>query len=107
MLFDAHAVTLSPTEQFLLDAFIVSVAIASLIFADNKNKSMHPGLIFVILAVLAVSGRILLDPIPNVQPVTFLIIMVGIYFGISYSIAFAAIVTMSSNVMLEQLLLLQ
>ena len=101
MLFDAHAVTLSPTEQFLLDAFIVSVAIASLIFTDNKNKSRHPGLIFVILAVLAVSGRILLDPIPNVQPVTFLIIMVGIYFGISYSIAFAAIVTMSSNVMLE------
>ena len=30
MLFDAHAVTLSPTEQFLLDVFIVSIAIASL-----------------------------------------------------------------------------
>jgi energy-coupling factor transport system substrate-specific component len=100
MLFDAHAVALSPTEQFLLDAFIVSVAIASLIFTDDKNKSRNPGLIFVILAVLAISGRLLLDPIPNVQPVTFLIIMVGIYFGISYSIAFAAIVTMSSNVML-------
>ena len=100
MLFDAHAVTLSPTEQFLLDAFIVSVVIASLIFTDSKNKSRNPGLIFVILAVLAISGRLLLEPIPNVQPVTFLIIMVGIYFGISYSIAFAAIVTMSSNVML-------
>ena len=101
MLFDAHAVTLSPSEQFLLDVFIVSIAIASLIFTDNKNKSKNPGLIFVILAVLAISGRLLLNPIPNVQPVTFLIIMVGIYFGISYSIAFAAIVTMSSNVFLE------
>ena len=38
---------------------------------------------------------------PNVQPVTFLAIMVGIYFGISYSIAFATVVTLSSNVMLE------
>jgi energy-coupling factor transport system substrate-specific component len=101
MLFDAHTVTLSPSEQFLLDVLIVSIAIGSLIFTDSKNKSRHPGLIFVILAVLAVSGRLLLYPIPNVQPVTFLIIMVGIYFGISYSIAFAAIVTMSSNVMLE------
>ena len=51
--------------------------------------------------ILAVSGRLLLDPIPNVQPVTFLAIMVGIYFGISYSIVFATIVTLSSNVMLE------
>ena len=101
MLFDAHAVTLSPTEQILLDLFIVSVAICALIFTNNKNNSSNPGLIFTILVVLAISGRLLLNPNPNVQPVTFLIIMIGIYFGISYSIAFAAIVTMSSNVMLE------
>ena len=101
MLFDAHAATLSPNEQFVLDLAIVTVAIASLIFADSKVKSKNPGLIFTIIIVLAVSGRLLLDPIPNVQPVTFLAIMIGIYFGISYSIAFATIVTLSSNVMLE------
>ena len=101
MLFDAHAVTLSPNEQFILDLAIVTVAIASLIFTDSKFKSKNPGLIFTIIIVLAVSGRLLLDPIPNVQPVTFLAIMIGIYFGISYSIAFATIVTLSSNVMLE------
>jgi len=101
MLFDAHAATLSPNEQFVLDLAIVTVAIASLIFADWKVKSKNPGLIFTIIIVLAVSGRLLLDPIPNVQPVTFLAIMIGIYFGISYSIAFATIVTLSSNVMLE------
>ena len=101
MLFDAHAVTLSPNEQFVLDLAIVTVAIASLIFTDSKFKSKNPGLIFTIIIVLAVSGRLLLDPIPNVQPVTFLAIMIGIYFGISYSIAFATIVTLSSNVMLE------
>jgi energy-coupling factor transport system substrate-specific component len=101
MLFDAHAATLSPNEQFVLDLAIVTVAIASLIFADSKVKSQNPGLIFTIIIVLAVSGRLLLDPIPNVQPVTFLAIMIGIYFGISYSIAFATIVTLSSNVMLE------
>ncbi|MAD56534.1 MAG: ECF transporter S component [Euryarchaeota archaeon] len=101
MLFDAHAVTLSPNEQFVLDLVIVTVAIASLIFTDSKFKSKNPSIIFIILVVLAISGRLLLNPIPNVQPVTFLAIMVGIYFGISYSIAFATIVTLSSNVMLE------
>ena len=101
MLFDAHAVTLSPNEQFVLDLAIVTVAIASLIFTDSKFKSKNPSIIFIILVVLAISGRLLLNPIPNVQPVTFLVIMVGIYFGISYSIAFATIVTLSSNVMLE------
>ena len=101
MLFDAHAVTLSPSEQFVLDLAIVSVAVASLLFTDSKLKSNNPGIIFTIIVILAVSGRLLLDPIPNVQPVTFLAIMVGIYFGISYSIVFATIVTLSSNVMLE------
>ena len=101
MLFDAHAATLSPNEQFVLDLVIVTVAVASLIFTDSKFKSKKPGLIFTILVVLAISGRLLLNPIPNVQPVTFLAIMVGIYFGISYSIAFATIVTLSSNVILE------
>lgn len=101
MLFDAHAVTLSPSEQFVLDLAIVSVAIVSLLFTDSKLKSKNPGIIFTIIVILAVSGRILLDPIPNIQPVTFLAIMVGIYFGISYSIVFATIVTLSSNVMLE------
>ena len=101
MLFDAHAATLSPNEQFVLDLVIVTVAVASLIFTDSKFKSKKPGLIFTILVVLAISGRLLLNPIPNVQPVTFLVIMVGIYFGISYSIAFATIVTLSSNVILE------
>ena len=101
MLFDAHAATLSPNEQFVLDLVIVTVAVASLIFTDSKFKSKKPGLIFTILVVLAISGRLLLNPIPNVQPVTFLAIMVGIYFGISYSIAFATIVTLSSNAILE------
>lgn len=101
MLFDAHAVTLSPNEQFILDLAIVSVAIVSLLFTDSKLKSKNPGIIFTIIVILAVSGRLLFDPIPNVQPVTFLAIMVGIYFGISYSIVFATIVTLSSNVMLE------
>ena len=101
MLFDAHAVTLSPNEQFVLDLAVVTLAIVSLIFTDSKFKAQNPGIIFTIIVVLAIFGRLLLDPIPNVQPVTFLAIMVGIYFGISYSIAFATIVTLSSNVMLE------
>ena len=54
----------------------------------------------VLLAVFGVSGRILLDPIPNVQPVTVLVLMAGAYFGASRAIALAATIALASNVML-------
>jgi len=54
----------------------------------------------VLLAVFGVSGRILLDPIPNVQPVTVLVLLVGAYFGASRAIALAAIIALASNVIL-------
>ena len=54
----------------------------------------------VLLAVFGVSGRILLDPIPNVQPVTVLVLMVGAYFGAPRAIALAATIALASNVML-------
>ena len=54
----------------------------------------------VLLAVFGVSGRILLDPIPNVQPVTVLVLLTGAYFGAPRAIALAATIALASNVML-------
>ena len=54
----------------------------------------------VLLAVFGVSGRILLDPIPNVQPVTVLVLLAGAYFGAPRAIALAATIALASNVML-------
>lgn len=53
-----------------------------------------------LLAVFGVSGRILLGPIPNVQPVTVLVLLAGAYFGAPRAIALAATIALASNVML-------
>ena len=53
-----------------------------------------------LLAVFGVSGRILLDPIPNVQPVTVLVLLTGAYYGAPRAIALAATVALASNVLL-------
>jgi len=52
----------------------------------------------VLLAVFGVSGRILLDPIPNVQPVTVLVLLAGAYYGAPRAIALAATIALVSNV---------
>ncbi len=52
----------------------------------------------VLLAVFGVSGRILLDPIPNVQPVTVLVLLAGAYFGAPRALALAATIALASNV---------
>ncbi len=52
-----------------------------------------------LLAIFGVSGRILLDPIPNVQPVTVLVLLTGAYYGAPRAIALAAIVALASNLM--------
>ena len=56
------------------------------------------GMLF-LLAVFGVSGRILLDPIPNVQPVTVLVLLTGAYYGAPRAIALAATVALASNLM--------
>ena len=53
-----------------------------------------------LLAVFGVSGRILLGPIPNVQPVTVLVLLAGAYFGAPRAIALAATIALASNVLL-------
>ena len=53
-----------------------------------------------LLAIFGVSGRILLEPIPNVQPVTVIVLLAGIYFGAPRAIALSGIIALSSNLIL-------
>ena len=52
----------------------------------------------ILLAVFGVSGRILMEPMPNVQPVTVLVLLTGVYLGAPRALALAAIVALASNV---------
>ena len=64
---------------------------------ERNLSSQSDTIVLFLLGIFAVSGRILLEPIPNVQPVTVIILMSGIYFGVSRSIILATSVALVSN----------
>ncbi len=99
-MYDFHNVALSPNQSLFLNIAILSIIVLSLIRSERSLRDQSQWVMLVLLAVFGVSGRILLDPIPNVQPVTVLVLMAGAYFGAPRAIALAATIALASNVML-------
>jgi len=99
-LYDFHNVALSPIQSLFLNIATLSIIVLSLIRSERSLRDQSQWGVLVLLAVFGVSGRILLDPIPNVQPVTVLVLLTGAYFGAPRAIALAATIALASNVML-------
>ena len=99
-MYDFHNVALSPIQSLFLNIATLSIIVLSLIRSERSLRDQSQWGVLVLLAVFGVSGRILLDPIPNVQPVTVLVLMAGAYFGAPRAIALAATIALASNVML-------
>jgi len=98
-LYDFHNVALSPTQSLFLNIAVLSIIVISLIRSERSLRDQSQWGMLFLLAAFGVSGRILLDPIPNVQPVTVLVLLAGAYYGAPRAIALAAIVALASNVM--------
>ena len=97
---DAHAVTLSPIETFILNVSLLAIIGWSMWKAE---KSLSPGsdaMVMALIGVFAVSGRVLLDPLPNVQPVTVIVLLAGIHYGAARSTVLATSVALVSNIFL-------
>ena len=88
-MFDAHAVALGPQGMLVINITMLSLIGWALWRAEQKLSSGSALIILVLLGAFAVSGRILLDPIPNVQPVTVIVLLAGIHFGAPRAIALA------------------
>ena len=99
-MYDFHNVALSQIESLFLNIAILSIIVISLIRSERSLRDQSQWAMLFLLAVFGVSGRILLDPIPNVQPVTVLVLLAGAYFGAPRAIALAAIIALASNAML-------
>lgn len=52
------------------------------------------------LSTISIVGRVFMNPIPNVQPTTFIIIAVGFVFGPIYGLTVALLSTIISNMVL-------
>jgi len=98
-LYDFHNVALSPIQSLSLNIAVLSIIVLSLIRSERSLRDQSQWGMLILLAAFGVSGRILLDPIPNVQPVTVLVLLAGAYYGAPRALALAAIVALASNVM--------
>ena len=99
-MYDFHNAALSPIQSLLINIAILSIIVVSLIRGERSLRDQSQWGMLFLLAVFGVSGRILLDPIPNVQPVTVLVLLAGAYFGAPRAIALAATIALASNVLL-------
>ena len=99
-MYDFHNVALSQIESLFLNIAILSIIVISLIRSERSLRDQSQWAMLFLLAVFGVSGRILLEPIPNVQPVTVLVLLAGAYFGAPRAIALAATIALASNVLL-------
>ena len=97
-MYDFHNVALSPTQSLFLNVAILSIIVLSLIRSERSLRNQSQWGMLVLLAVFGISGRILLDPIPNVQPVTVLVLLAGAYYGAPRALALAATIALVSNI---------
>lgn len=97
---DAHAVAIGPHGMLAINIAMLSLIGWALWRAEQKMSSGSDLILLILLGAFAVSGRVLLDPIPNVQPVTVIVLLAGIHFGAPRAIALAAAVALCSNVLL-------
>ncbi|MEL0267996.1 MAG: DUF6580 family putative transport protein, partial [Euryarchaeota archaeon] len=64
---------------------------------EKKLQHSNPLMILALVTAFCVAGRILLQPLPNIQPVTVTIILVGIYYRSPWAIVVSGVVALSTN----------
>ena len=95
-----HALGLSPQSVLFIEILLVGSALFSLFGGDSENRTQKAVVWGFGIVVFLSLGRIILAPIPNVQPVTIGLLLVGASYGIRKGIGIAILVTIFSNIFL-------
>lgn len=93
-----HGPHVSSLGLLAINSLLLASAIWLLMRPNNSQKGWLWSLF--LLAIIASGARILLSGLPNIMPVTILVIMVASKYGLQRSIAFVILVTVSSNAVL-------
>ncbi len=97
--YDFHSAALTPIQTVVLNTAILSIIVVSLMRSERSLKIQSQWTMLALLAVFGVSGRVLMEPLPNIQPVTVLVIMAGAYYGAPRAFALAATISLASNIL--------
>lgn len=98
-MYDFHNLALTPTQALLLNATILSLIVYAVLKGERRIEESNPLAMLGILAVFGIAGRILLEPLPNIQPVTVLVLLAGVYFGAPRALALAGVIALTSNLL--------
>ncbi len=79
-MYDFHNFGLTPLQDLVLNIVILSALVLAIFKGEKRILNSNPLLILALVTVFCIAGRILLQPLPNVQPVTVTVILVGIYY---------------------------
>lgn len=90
-----HGPVLGPVTGLVIDVILLSLAFWMLASPDMKKPSNV--LTFVTLVTSVSLLRVVMTPLPNIQPVTVAALIIGAQLGARRGVAFAVLVTMISN----------
>ena len=90
-----HGPVLGPVTGLAIDVVLLGLAFWMLAAPDMKKASNI--LTFITLVASISLLRVLMVPLPNIQPVTIAALIIGAQLGARRGVAFAVLVTMISN----------
>ena len=93
----AHDVELGTGAMVALNAAVFGLLLFGIWKVEKGLNSGSDLLVLSLLAVAGIFGRILLEPLPNVSPVTILVLLAGAHFGARRAVALAAVIALFSN----------
>ena len=96
-MYDFHNFALTPEQDLVVNIAILSSLVFAILKGEKKIQHSNPLLVLALVTVFCIAGRILLQPLPNIQPVTVTIILVGIYYRYPWAIAVSGVVALSTN----------
>ena len=94
-----HGPVLTPLASALLDITLVSVAFAFFVGGSRTNRMTMGMLATMVVAMAAL--RVLMQPLPNVQPLTVAALLVGAHLGARRGVAFAILAALLSNLLIS------
>ena len=94
-----HGTALGPVEMLVLNVVLVSFSF--LLLCRPTRSAKREILVLTSITLAAAASRILLEPFPNVQPLTLMCLVMGASLGARRGMAFAVMATMLSNIVLS------
>ena len=95
-----HVFEMDSTGGLLLNIGLLSIICWSLLRIEKNLSNGNKYLLLGLCAIFGIAGRILLSPIPNVQPVTVIVLLAGMRIGAKESVFLATVIALFSNLII-------